>query len=74
MRVLDSALQWQPTLPVKASMHEFNVLGCHVAYVINAAHRGDYSWHEYCVRFWLILNYKNEMDEQVDCAHCNIRV
>ena len=36
--------------------------GCHVAYIINASHRGDYSWHEYCVRFWLNLNYKNELD------------
>ena len=38
------------------------MLGCHVAYAINASNRGDYSWHEYCVRFWLNLNYKNEMD------------
>ena len=38
------------------------MLGCHVAYVINASNRGDYSWHEYCVRFWLNLNYKNELD------------
>ena len=36
--------------------------GCHVAYIINAADRGDYGWHEYCVRFWLNLNYKNELD------------
>ena len=38
------------------------MLGCHVAYVINASNRGDYIWHEYCVRFWLNLNYNNELD------------
>ena len=43
-------------------MQEFNTLGCHVGYVINACDRGDYSWHEFCVRFWLHLNYKNELD------------
>ena len=43
-------------------MQEFSTLGCHVAYVINASNRGDYSWHEFCVRFWLHLNYKNELD------------
>ena len=37
------------------------MLGCHVAYVINASNRGDYSWQEYCVRFWLNLNYNNEL-------------
>ena len=39
------------------------MLGCHVAYVINAAHDGEYSWHEYCVRFWLHLNYKEKLDD-----------
>ena len=42
-------------------MQEFSTLGCHVAYVINASNRGDYSWHEYCVRYWLHLNFKNEL-------------
>ena len=55
-------LRWQPTLPINASMQEFIMLGCHVAYVINASNKGDYNWHEYCVRFWLNLNYKNELD------------
>lgn len=62
MRVLDPSLQWQPTLPIKASMQGLSMAGCHVSYVINASNRGDYSWHEFCVRFWLNLNYKNEMD------------
>ena len=43
-------------------MQEFSTLGCHVAYVINASSGGDCSWHEFCVRFWLHLNYKNELD------------
>ena len=43
-------------------MEEFSMLGCHVAYVINAADRGYYEWHEYCVRFWMNLNYKHELD------------
>ena len=38
------------------------MLGCHVAYVINASNRGEYSWHEYCVRYWLHLNYKNVLE------------
>ena len=38
------------------------MLGCNVAYIINASNRGDYPWHEYCVRFWLNLAYKNELD------------
>ena len=38
------------------------MLGCNVAYIINAPNRGDYPWHQYCVRSWLNLNYKNEMD------------
>ena len=37
------------------------MLGCHAAYAINASNRGDYSWHEYCARFWLNLGYKNEL-------------
>ena len=37
------------------------MLGCHVAYVINASNRGDYSWHEYCVRYWLHLNFEKEL-------------
>ena len=36
--------------------------GCNVAYIINASNKGDYPWHQLCVRFWLNLNYKNEMD------------
>jgi hypothetical protein len=36
--------------------------GCNVAYVINAADRGYYEWHEFCVRFWMHLNYKQELD------------
>ena len=36
--------------------------GCHAAYVINAADRGYYEWHEYCVRFWMNLNYKHVLD------------
>ena len=43
-------------------MQELIMLGCHVAYVINAAHRGDMAWHEYCMRFWLNLNYKSKLD------------
>ena len=38
------------------------MLGCNDAYIINAPERGDYPWHQYCVRFWLNLNYKNELD------------
>ena len=43
-------------------MQQFSMLGCHVAYVINASNRGDYTWHEYYARYWLHLNYKNELD------------
>ena len=38
------------------------MLGCNAAYIINASNKGDYPWHQFCVRFWLNLNYKNEMD------------
>ena len=38
------------------------MLGRHVAYVINVCHRGDYKWHEFCARYWMNLNYKNELD------------
>ena len=38
------------------------MLGCNVAYITNASNKGDYPWHQFCLRFWLNLNYKNEMD------------
>ena len=38
------------------------MLGCKVAYIVNALNKGDYPWHQFCVRSWLNLNYKNEMD------------
>ena len=51
-----------PQLPISDSMEKFNMPGCHTAYVINASNRGDYEWHEFCVRFWMNLNYKHMLD------------
>ena len=36
--------------------------GQHCDYVINAANKGYYAWHEYCVRFWMNISYKECMD------------
>ena len=36
--------------------------GCHVGFVINASDRSYYQWHEYCVRFWMNVNFKDALD------------
>ena len=38
------------------------MLGCNAAYVINVSHRGDLEWHKFCARYWMHLNFKNELD------------
>ena len=37
------------------------MLGQHIGYVINVSNRGD-EWHEFCARYWMHLNFKNELD------------
>jgi len=51
-----------PSCPSVIPWRSSLMQGCNVAYVINAADRGYYEWHEFCVRFWMHLNYKQELN------------
>ena len=41
----------------------FQVPGCYVGFVINASDKGYYKWHDWCVRYWMNLNFHGVLND-----------